>query len=131
LIELSKGTFDGEEFIFEKLSDERPGRKPADIIFVARYKKHPIFDVDGCDLLHEAMITESEAKSRVNLEIPTLDSETIEWSGKGIKIFDDCQSFPGKGLPYPDKENKRGDLYLHFKIVNSEKKGDKNGCFSD
>lgn len=122
-IAVPKGTFEGERFVFPRLGDQIPGRKPADIAFTVRYKPHPVFDLVGYDILYEATLTDNEAKEGLELEIPTLENDTICWyTGKGVNIHA-AKSFDERGLPFSGDQDKRGRLLAHFNIVNNSCKG--------
>lgn len=125
-ISLPAGVLEGHECPYEKLGDKHPGRTPGDIIFVVRYRKHPCFELAGFDLKYCALITESEARDGVQMEIPT-----IEPDGKPLNFYtkkgfrqDTVRTFDNYGLPFPGDEHKRGKLIVSFAIVNDDTKGE-------
>jgi curved DNA-binding protein len=87
---------------------------PGDLYITVALQPHPLFRVDGHDLLLDLPITPSEAALGASVEIPTLEGKVKvrvpahSQSGQRLRLS-------GRGLPRPAGGN--GDLLAQLKIV--------------
>ena len=63
---------------FPEKGDERPGRVPADIVFVVEERPHETFRRDGNDLVMTAHVSLADALCGGQLAVKTLDGRTLE-----------------------------------------------------
>lgn len=97
------------------------GGESGDLYLRVRLAKHPDFDVEGHDLIHETEIAPWEAALGAEISIPTLTGHV------SIKIPAGTQSgqklrVRGRGLP--NRDGGTGDLFVVAKIVVPQKISD-------
>jgi curved DNA-binding protein len=97
------------------------GGAAGDLYLRVRLAKHPDFDVDGHNLIHETELAPWEAVLGAEISVPTLDGNVK------IKISPGTQSgqklrVRGRGLP--QREGARGDLMVVTRIVTPAKVSD-------
>lgn len=113
-INLPKGVYDGRRIrLREQGLPGRNGGKNGDLYLIVRFAEHPLYSVEGTDLLVTVPVTPWEAVLGAKITVPTLSSDirlTIpknSQSGKKLKI-------PGKGLP---GENGDGNMIVKLNIM--------------
>lgn len=90
---------------------------PGNLYIKIRYKKHKDFEIDGSNLYYRKVLTLSEAVNGANVDIPTIDQQTIQ-----VKIHEGTQPgqtkrLKGYGLPRNYTENnKLGDCFIVFDV---------------
>lgn len=117
-IDVKPGWKAGTKVIFPCMSDEIPGKIPADIVFIIRDKKHDIFKRDGSDIKYTAKLTLSQAVYGCNISVPTLQGHRlvqIDTVGGAIKTTT-VKRLQGFGLPLSGAPDRRGDLLIDFDI---------------
>ena len=97
------------------------GGTAGDLYLRVRLAKHPDFDVDGHNLIHELELAPWEAVLGAEISVPTLDGPVK------IKITSGTQSgqklrVRGRGLP--QRDGTRGDLIVVTRIVTPAKISD-------
>ncbi|MEZ0199029.1 DnaJ C-terminal domain-containing protein, partial [Pseudomonas qingdaonensis] len=85
-----------------------------DLFLTIRMAPHPLFDVEGHDLIITVPLAPWEAALGAKVAVPTLDGKI------NLTIRPDSQSgqrlrVPGKGLV--NKQGERGNLYAQLKVV--------------
>ena len=74
----------GSTIKFERMSEQRPGQIPGDVIMTLRQKKHRMFTRSGNDLKMEMTITLKEALLGFTKTITHMDDHTVEIKRKKI-----------------------------------------------
>jgi len=116
-IQLQSSWRDGEQIIFPEEGDESldPRRVAADVYFIVQLKPHPLFVVNGDDLVLTRRITVKEALIGGQFEIKCLDGRTIVCDCSNDAISPSFQKrLPALGL---QSKRGRGDLVVCFDIV--------------
>ncbi|XP_043720802.1 dnaJ homolog subfamily B member 5-like [Telopea speciosissima] len=115
-IKVKPGWKKGTKITFEAMGDEKPGFLPADIIFLIAEKRHPIFKREDNDLVLSIELPLVKALTGCTLSIPLLGGEKMGLSLDEIVHPGYIKIIPGKGMPDPKENGKRGDLRLKFRI---------------
>jgi len=115
-IEIKPGTEEGTRFTLKQKGDRQPNRIPADIIFVVRDKPHNIFKRYGPHIEYPAPITRKQFLNGLKIDIPTLEEEIITFSLGDLSKPNTIKRFAGRGLPFADNPQKRGDLIVRFEL---------------
>lgn len=92
---------------------ERGGKK-GDLFLRVRLARHPDFNVEGSDLIHEVKIAPWQAVLGTDLTVPTLEGNVR------LKIPPGTQSgqrFRLRERGLPSSSGKRGDLYVEVQIA--------------
>ncbi len=90
-------------------SEGRNGGSAGDLIITVSVRRHEIFEREGYHLICDIPITVAEATLGAEIKVPTLEGEVT------YKIPEGTQSgtsftLKGKGIPYINNANRRGDL---------------------
>lgn len=92
------------------------GGDPGNCFLNVRFKEHPVFQVEGKDLICKVPITYSQATLGATLDIPLLDGHQDFKLPAGTQ-HGDVFRIKGKGLPYLNHPERCGDILL---VVNIE-----------
>jgi len=114
---VEKGMKNGEEIVFERESEQRPGTIPGDVIFVLNQERHPVFTREGDDLKATVTITLKEALTGFRKTLTQLDGREIvvEDNGKVIKP-NEVRKIKGEGMPVHNFPSQTGDLHVTFHV---------------
>jgi len=114
------GMKDGQKIKFDEEGDQAPGIEAGDIIIILDEKEHSVFKRDGTDLHIKMNIELADALCGFTRLVKTLAKETryikvVSLPGEIIrpnkpKCIDD------EGMPYYNREFKRGRLIVSFEI---------------
>lgn len=116
-ITVKPGWKSGTKVTFPKEGDQIPGRIPADIAFTIKEKPHPKFRREGSDLRYTHRISLRDALCGTVINVPTLENTTmVPIKPIGVIKPSDTQRIPGRGMPNPKLNGKRGDLIIDFNI---------------
>ncbi|XP_037931994.1 dnaJ protein homolog 1-like [Teleopsis dalmanni] len=116
-INVKPGWKAGTKITFQQEGDQKPGKIPADIIFIIRDKPHHLFKRDGNDLKYSAVISLKQALCGTLVQVPTLQGDRIGLNMQNEIIKPSTiKRVSGRGLPYPKEQNRRGDLLVSFDI---------------
>ena len=96
-------------------NDGRNGGPSGDLIITVSVRRHPLFERDGYNLLCEVPLTVAEATLGAEIKVPTLEGEV------GFTIPEGTQpgttfTLRGKGIPYINNSNRRGDLIFTVSV---------------
>ncbi|CAD6197234.1 unnamed protein product [Caenorhabditis auriculariae] len=116
-ISIKPGWKSGTKITFPKEGDQKPGRVPADIVFIIKDKPHPKFKRDGSDIRYQQRISLKNALIGCELDIPTLEGNIQHLKITDIIRPGTHRRLPHLGLPNPKSPNVRGDLIIDFEIV--------------
>ncbi len=92
-------------------SDGRNGGPAGDLIITVAVRRHEIFERNGYNLHCELPITVAEATLGAELKVPTLEEEVTYRIPEGTQ-HGSTFTLKGKGIPYINNSNRRGDLIV-------------------
>jgi len=113
-IKVKPGWKAGTKITFENEGDEKPGRYPADLVFVLKQLDHPVFKREGNNLVHEAKITLRQALKGLKLNLPFLDGTFKQVSIPSVITPDYVHTVKGYGMPM---KSGFGNLLIKFQIL--------------
>ena len=87
------------------------GGPAGDCYVTIRFKEHPVFQVDGKDLICRVPITYAQAVLGATIEIPRLDGKEDFRLPAGAQ-YGDMFRLRGKGLPNMKNPDRRGDIIV-------------------
>ena len=90
-------------------SDGKNGGAPGDLIISVAVRSHPVFERDGFNLVCELPITVAEATLGAEIKVPTLEGDVSFSIPEGTQ-YGTAFTLKGKGIPYINNNNRRGDL---------------------
>ncbi|MDO4570619.1 MAG: molecular chaperone DnaJ [Planctomycetia bacterium] len=98
-------------------SHSHDGGAPGDCYITVRFKEHPVFQVDGKDLVCKIPITYTQAVLGAMIEIPLLDGKEDFNLPAGTQ-YGDVFRLKGKGLPELHRPERRGDIrvIIHIEV---------------
>lgn len=115
-VTIPAGIDDGERIALRSQGcDGRNGGPAGDLIITVMVKGHPIFERDGYNIFCEIPITVAEATLGAEIDVPTLEGNqkyTIPEGTQPGTTF----TLKGKGIPYINNANRRGDLIFSVNI---------------
>ena len=115
-VTIPAGIDDGERIALRSQGcDGRNGGPAGDLIITVMVKGHPIFERDGYNIFCEIPITVAEATLGAEIDVPTLEGNqkyTIPEGTQPGTTF----TLKGKGIPYINNANRRGDLIFSGNI---------------
>ena len=115
-VTIPAGIDDGERIALRGQGcDGRNGGPTGDLIITVLVKSHPIFERDGYNIFCEIPITVAEATLGAEIDVPTLEGNqkyTIPEGTQPGTTF----TLKGKGIPYINNANRRGDLIFSVNI---------------
>lgn len=115
---IEKGMDSGAEIKFERMSEQRPGQIPGDIIVVVRQKPHDRFRRDGNDLHVEMDITLREALLGFRKSITHLDGhEVVIDTGSQITRPFQVRRYEDEGMPHHEVPSNFGAMHVKFNVV--------------
>lgn len=116
-VPIAKGAKSGERIRFYGESDEHPGIRPGDIIFVVKEKKHASFKRKGDDLLMVTTINLCEALCGTKFSVNHLDNREIVISTVGKLVKPGmCACVEGEGMPHKGDPYTKGKLFIVFNV---------------
>jgi len=117
-INIERGMQHGEKIIIEHESHQLPGKIPGDVIFVLVEQPHPIFKRKGYDLITTITIPLIEALTGSTSILTHLDGRNlkIETSYGDVINPGELRMISNEGMPIPSKKNKRGNLFIQYKV---------------
>ena len=91
------------------------GGPKGDCYVTIRFKEHPVFQVDGKDLICRVPITYAQAVLGATIEIPLLDGKEDFKLPAGVQ-YGDMFRLRHKGLPSMQNPDRRGDIIVVVQI---------------
>ena len=114
--------------------DGRNGGPAGDLIITIQVKRHNIFEREDFDIYCEVPITVAEATLGAEIKIPTLEETTTYTIPEGTQPGTTF-TLRGKGIPYVNNNNRRGDLIFRVNVEIprglNEKQKDAMRAFAD
>ena len=89
--------------------DGKNGGATGDLIITVGVRRHNFFERDGYNLLCEIPLTVAEATLGAEIKVPTLEGEVNYTIPEGTQ-YGASFTLRGKGIPYVNNSNRRGDL---------------------
>ena len=89
--------------------DGKNGGATGDLIISVGVQRHNFFERDGYNLLCEIPLTVAEATLGAEIKVPTLEGEVNYTIPEGTQ-YGASFTLRGKGIPYVNNSNRRGDL---------------------
>ena len=117
MAQIEKGMGNGAEIRFERMSEQRPGMIPGDVIFVVKEKRHKLFRREGNDLHVQYDISLREALLGFKKTITHLDGHEVVLQSKGITRPFEVRKVKGEGMPLHEVPSEFGDLHVKYKVV--------------
>jgi DnaJ family protein B protein 4 len=116
-INVAPGWKKGTRITFPEKGDERPGRVPADIVFVVDEKPHARFKREGNDLVFVQTLSLADALCGARFSVQTLDGRTLELNtGGGVVRPGTTKTVAGEGMPISKQPGTRGNLQVRFEV---------------
>merc|ERR1712046_212688 len=115
--EIEKGMNDGASISFPRMSEQKPGMIPGDVVFKVKVKPHARFKRKGNDLHMEMQISLSEALLGFKKKIQHLDGRMVELNVKGVTGPYDTKRIQQEGMPVHDVPSQKGDLFVKMKVT--------------
>ena len=116
-IHVKKGWKEGTKIKFPKEGNQRPGKSPADIVFIIKDKPNGIFQRDkDNNLLYRHTVTLKQALIGCTITVPTLDGQQYPIELKQVSPTTK-RVLKGYGLPKSKTPDVRSDLIVEFDIT--------------
>ena len=114
---IKPGTYNGCKVTFKGEGEEYPGIEPGDIIFDIHTKENKNFLRKGSDLYIYKALSISEFLGMENILI-NLFGKTKFYANKNKIVINpgEVKTIIGKGFPFFDDNNHRGNLHIKFNI---------------
>ncbi|KAK4370455.1 hypothetical protein RND71_009930 [Anisodus tanguticus] len=116
-IKVKPGWTKGTKITFEGKGNERLGTSPADVTFVIREKRHPLFKREGDDLELAVEIPLVKALTGCTISIPLLGGEKMSLTVDDIICPGYEKIIAGQGMPKPKEQGNRGNLIITFLVA--------------
>lgn len=116
-VNIDPGMTDGQKIVFHEEADQKPKKKPGDVIVVLDEQKHKVFRRKGVDLIMNLELELVEALCGFDRIIDTLDKRQIVIStipGELIRPGD-LKTVLNEGMPRQKTQDK-GRLVIRFSI---------------
>ena len=95
--------------------DGRNGGPAGDLIITIQVKPHSVFEREEFDIYCEIPITVAEATLGAEIKVPTLE-ETVSYTIPEGTQPGTTFTMRGKGIPYVNNNNRRGDLIFRVNV---------------
>lgn len=96
-------------------SDGKNGGASGDLIIVVSVKSSDVFERDGVNLYCEVPVSVTDATLGAEIDVPTIDGQIKYNIPEGIQPGATF-TIRGKGVPYINNPNRRGDLTFSVKV---------------
>ena len=115
-VNIKPGWKEGTKITFKEKGEQRPGRIPADVVFVIKDRPDDVFSRDGSNIRYRQKLSLKQALLGTQLNIPTLDTTLIPVNLNHVVSPNSQHLIRGQGLPLVKEPHKRGDLIVDFEI---------------
>lgn len=117
-VDIKAGYKAGTKIRYRGAGSEKPGYKPADVVFVVKEKKHGVFSRDGDNLHYTAKISLADALGGgSHVVIPTLDGRNIRLECSDIVKPGSTRVISSAGMPISKRPGDYGDLIVTFEVL--------------
>ena len=115
-VNIPAGIDDGERIALRSQGcDGRNGGPTGDLIITVNVKPHNVFERDGYNIYCEIPLTVAEATLGAEIDVPTLEGNVKYTIPEGTQP-DTKFTLRGKGIPYVNNQNRKGDLIFTVKV---------------
>ena len=115
-VSIPSGIDDGERIALRgQGNDGRNGGSAGDLILQVHVKPHAIFERDGTHIFCEVPLPVTDAILGAEIEIPTLEGSVKYTIPEGTQPGTTF-TVKGKGIPYLNNPNRRGDLIFRVNV---------------
>ena len=114
-VDINAGTRNGEEFVYEGVTDEKPGYTPGNLHFYVVEIGHTSFSRDGDNLYTSIEIPLLDALTGFKRTLTHVDGQKFVITVDGVIECDHIMRVPGKGMPR-HRGKGFGDLYVKFEV---------------
>lgn len=90
----------GYKYLFQNEGNNDFGKQAGDFIVVLQYEEHPVFRLDGMNLLYTHTLSLKEALCGYKLELTHPSGEIISIATSGVTNPETVETIPHKGLSY-------------------------------
>ena len=113
---IEKGMAAGSKITFERMSEQRPGQIPGDVIMNLKQKTHRMFTRDGNNLKMNMDISLKDALLGFSKTITHMDGHTVEIKRTQITRPFYVKKIKGEGMPVHQFPSEFGDLLVKFVV---------------
>ena len=111
---IEKGMTEGSKITFERMSEQRPGQIPGDVIMNLKQKPHSFFTRAGNNLKMDMEITLRDALLGFSKTITHMDGHTVEVKRSKITRPFQVMTIKKEGMPVHEYPSEFGDLLVKF-----------------
>lgn len=114
-LDIPKGVMEGYQFRFDKMTSMELGKEPGDLIFIVKYKHHPLYCIDdnNIDLNTTIKINLYEALHGFTRTLKMINGKTYNLCSNTIVTYLDTYSVLKHGFA---TQNEIGNLHVKFEI---------------
>ena len=123
--EIERGHDNGAQIKFPRMSEQKPGQIPGDVIFVLKTKEHGRYVRRGNDLHMGINLTLKEALLGFSRTFQHLDGHDFTVASKGVTKPFQVIRLAGEGMPHHDVPSQKGTLHVKCTIKMPKKLTDK------
>jgi len=120
--EIERGMMSGSTIRFPRMSEQKPGQIPGDVIMQVQQKEHSRFVRHENDLHTTIHVTLSQALLGFEYEIEHLDGHMAKVSKKTITRPLEVIVLRGEGMPMHDVPSQLGDLHVTVEVKMPQKR---------
>ena len=113
---VERGMGRGAELSFPRMSEQRPGQIPGNVVMTLKQKAHPRFKRSGDDLHADMVLTLKEALLGFSRGVEHLDGRTVTVAQTKITKPGETKRLKGEGMPHHNFPSEFGDLVVKFQI---------------
>ena len=113
---VERGMGTGAELSFPRMSEQRPGQIPGNVVMTLKQKAHPRFKRSGDDLHADMVLTLKEALLGFSRGVEHLDGRTVTVAQTKITKPGETKRLKGEGMPHHNFPSEFGDLVVKFQI---------------
>jgi DnaJ-class molecular chaperone len=124
--EIERGMRDGSTISFPRMSEQRPGQIPGDVIMKVVQKEHSRFKRHGNDLHTTIQVSLTQALLGFNYDIPHLDGHKAKINRKSVTRPLEVIKIVGEGMPVHDVPSQTGDMHVTVEVKMPNKKFSKD-----
>jgi len=116
-VQIEKGMRDGEQIVFPRMAEQKPGILPGNVVLKVEAKKHHKFERRGDDLHMTMQVSLREALLGWTQKVRHLDGHIVEFGTSSVTKPDQVFRVDGEGMPLRDDPASFGNLYVKAQIV--------------
>ncbi|KAL1507252.1 hypothetical protein AB1Y20_008101 [Prymnesium parvum] len=113
---IEKGAPEGMEIVFERASEQTPGRIPGNVVLKLQANPHAVFKRVGNDLFMVLTISLKQALLGFEKEIRHLDGHPVKIVNRAISSPGQVIVVQGEGMPLHGVPSEFGNLHVELKV---------------